>query len=139
MSERRIQRAAGSFIVSIKPQHKPDVAPGASLGRMALEKQFAGDLVASGKGEMLTAMTETAGSAGYVAIERVTGVLQGRRGGFVLQHSGTMAHGVQQLVISVVPDSGSGGLIGIEGTLTIRVVDSEHFYEFNYSLPPDAA
>jgi hypothetical protein len=138
VSERRTHRAAGSFTVSIKPQHKPDVGPGSSLGRMTLEKQFSGELVASGKGEMLTAMTETAGSAGYVAIERVTGVLQGRRGGFVLQHSGTMAHGVQQLLISVVPDSGSDGLTGIEGTLTIRIVDGEHFYEFDYSLPPDA-
>ena len=138
MSERRTHKAAGSFTVSIKPQHKPDIAPGSSLGRMALEKQFSGELVASGKGEMLTAMTETPGSAGYVAIERVAGVLQGRRGGFVLQHSGTMARGVQQLVISVVPDSGSDGLTGIEGTLTIRIVDGEHFYEFNYSLPPEA-
>jgi hypothetical protein len=137
VSERRTHKAAGSFTVSIKPQHKPDVAPGSSLGRMALEKRFSGELVASGKGEMLTAMTETAGSAGYVAIERVTGVLQGRRGGFVLQHSGTMAHGVQQLVISVVPDSGSDRLVGIEGTLTIRIVDGEHFYEFNYSLPSE--
>jgi Protein of unknown function (DUF3224) len=138
VSERRTHKAAGSFTVSIKPQHKPDIAPGSSLGRMALEKQFSGELVASGKGEMLTAMTETAGSAGYVAIERVTGVLHGRRGGFVLQHSGTMAHGVQQLVISVVPDSGSDRLAGIEGTLAIRIVDGEHFYEFNYSLPSEA-
>ena len=138
MSERSTHRAAGSFTVSIKPQHKPDIAPGSSLGRMALEKQFSGELVGSGKGEMLTAMTETPGSAGYVAIERVTGVLHGRRGGFVLQHSGTMARGAQQLLISVVPDSGTGALTGIDGPMTIRIVDGEHFYEFDYSLPSDA-
>lgn len=135
MTERRTYRAAGSFTVSIKPQHKPDIAPGSSLGRMLLNKQFLGELVASGKGEMLTAMTETTGSAGYVAIERVSGVLQGRRGTFVFQHSGTMAHGVQRLSITVVPDSGAEQLTGIDGSFTIKIVDGEHFYEFDYSLP----
>jgi Protein of unknown function (DUF3224) len=135
VTERRSYRAAGSFTVSIKPQHQPDVAPGSSLGRMSINKQFLGELVASGKGEMLTAMTETAGSAGYVAIERVSGVLQGRRGSFVFQHSGTMTHGVQRLSITVLPDSGAEQLTGIAGSLTIKIVDGEHFYEFDYSLP----
>jgi hypothetical protein len=129
----------GSFAVSIKPQHKPDVTPGSSLGRMSLEKQFVGDLVASGKGEMLTAMTDTAGSASYVAIERVSGVLQGRRGRFVFQHSGTKAHGVQRLSTTVVPDSGADGLLGIDGALTVNLVDGKHFYEFEYSLPAEPA
>lgn len=137
MSARRKFRAAGSFTVAIKPQHKPDVFPGSSLGRMAVEKLYLGELEASGKGEMLTAMTDTAGSAGYVAIERVAGVLQGRRGSFIFQHSGTMAHAVQRLSIAVVPDSGTEQLAGIEGALTIRIVDGEHFYDFDYSLPPD--
>ena len=137
MTERRNFRAAGSFTVAIKPQHKPDVAPGASLGRMSLDKQFLGELVASGKGEMMTAMSETAGSAGYVAIERVSGTLQGRRGSFVLQHSGTMARGAQHLSVTVVPDSGTEQLAGIDGSLTIKIVDGQHFYQFDYSLPPE--
>lgn len=137
MTERRTYRAAGRFTVSTKPQQKPDVAPGSSLGRLSLDKQFLGELVASGKGEMLTAMTETAGSAGYVAIERVSGVLQGRRGSFVFQHSGTMDHGEQRLSITVVPDSGADRLTGIDGSFTIKIVDGEHFYEFDYSLPAE--
>ncbi|HEX2791205.1 MAG TPA: DUF3224 domain-containing protein [Steroidobacteraceae bacterium] len=137
MTGRRKYRAAGSFTVTIRPLQKPEITPGSSLGRMALEKQFVGDLVASGKGEMLTAMTDIAGSAAYVAIERVSGVLQGRRGGFVFQHSGTMTHGVQRLSITVVPDSGVDKLAGIDGSFTINIVDGQHFYEFEYSLPAE--
>lgn len=128
-------RAAGTFEVSTKPQSTPESAPGASLGRMSLDKQFLGDLVAAGKGEMLTAMTETKGSAGYVAIERVIGTLHGRTGSFVFQHTGTMNRGAQQLSITVVPDSGTDQLTGIAGTFTINIVDGKHLYEFDYSLP----
>jgi hypothetical protein len=138
VTERRNFRAAGSFTVAIRPQRKPDVASGCSLGRMSIDKQFVGELVAAGKGEMLTAMTETAGSAGYVAVERVSGTLRGRRGSFALQHSGTMAHGVQRLSITVVPDSGAEQLNGIDGSLTIEIVDGKHFYQFDYSLPGEA-
>ncbi len=137
MTGRRKYRAAGSFTVTIRPLQKPEIAPGVSLGRMSVEKQFVGDLVAGGKGEMLTSMTDIAGSAAYVAIERVSGVLQGRRGGFVLQHSGTMTHGVQRLSITVVPDSGVDKLAGIDGSFTINIVDGQHFYEFEYSLPAE--
>ena len=125
-------RASGTFDVKVTPQGTPDTAEGSALGRMSLDKQFHGDLVGTGKGEMLTAMTDTKGSAGYVAIERVTGTLKGRSGSFVLQHTGTMAHGTQQLTIVVVPDSGTGELKGISGTMTIRIADGKHFYEFDY-------
>lgn len=137
MTARRKYRAAGSFTVTIRPLQKPEIAPGVSLGRMAVEKQFAGDLVATSKGEMLTAMTDVAGSAAYVAIERVSGVLQGRRGGFVFQHSGTMTNGVQRLSVTVVPDSGVDKLASIDGSCTINIVDGQHFYEFEYSLPAE--
>ena len=139
MTDRRTYRAAGSFTVTIRPLQKPEIAPGISLGRMSVDKQFVGDLVAGGKGEMLTAMTDIAGSAAYVAIERVSGVLQGRRGSFVLQHNGTMAHGVQRLTITVVPDSGIDKLAGIDGSFTINIIDTQHFYEFEYSLPAEPA
>lgn len=119
----------------MKPVSTPDEADGNSLGRMSLDKQFDGDLVAVGKGEMLTAMTSTQGSAGYVAIERVTGTLHGRRGSFVLQHSGSMSAGAQQLTIGVVADSGTGELRGLQGTLVITIAEGKHSYAFTYALP----
>lgn len=127
--------ATGSFTVQIKPVVEPSVADGVSLGRMSIDKQFEGDLVGTGKGEMLTAMTPVKGSAGYVAIEKVTGVLHGRAGSFVFQHTGTMDHGAQSLSITVVPDSGTGALTGISGTFLLTIVDGRHLYEFSYALP----
>jgi hypothetical protein len=127
--------AKGSFTVDMKPLAEPTSAEGVALGRMALNKQFQGDLVAVGVGEMLTALTPVKGSAGYVAIERVTGTLHGRAGSFVFQHSGTMDQGAQQLSIAVVPGSGTGALSGISGTFKLSIVDGKHLYEFVYSLP----
>ncbi len=127
--------AKGTFVVEMKPQTEPSTAEGVSLGRMSLDKRFDGDLVATGKGEMLTALTPLKGSAGYVAMERVTGTLQGRSGSFVFQHSGTMDQGAQRLSITVVPGSGTGALAGISGALRINITDGRHFYEFEYSLP----
>jgi hypothetical protein len=127
--------AKGSFTVDMKPQDEPGVAEGVSLGRMSLDKRFEGDLAGTGKGEMLTALTPIKGSAGYVAIERVTGTLHGKSGSFVLQHSGTMDQGAQQLAITVVPGSGTGALAGIAGTFKLNIVQGEHFYELEYSLP----
>ncbi|WP_298827049.1 DUF3224 domain-containing protein [uncultured Piscinibacter sp.] len=127
--------AKGTFTVEMKPQAEPNTSEGVSLGRMSLDKRFEGDLVATGKGEMLTALTPTTGSAGYVAIERVTGTLQGRRGSFVFQHSGTMDQGDQRLSITVVPGSGTGALAGISGSFKLNITKGKHFYEFEYSLP----
>jgi hypothetical protein len=127
--------AKGSFNVEMKPQSPSGATDGVSLGRMSLDKRFEGDLVATGQGEMLTALTPVKGSAGYVAIERVSGTLHGRIGGFVLQHTGTMSRGAQQLSITVVPDSGTGALAGIAGTFKIDIVEGKHLYAFEYSLP----
>ena len=129
------RRATGSFEVSVKPVSAEESPGAASLGRLSLAKKFSGDLVAVGKGEMLTAMTPTKGSAAYVAIERVTGTLDRRTGSFVFQHVGTMKGGSQQLTIVVVPDSGTEGLAGIRGTFVINIVEGKHFYEFDYTLP----
>jgi hypothetical protein len=109
-----------------------DTAEG-GLGRMSIDKQFHGDLEGTSKGQMLTAATSVKDSAGYVAIERVTGTLGGRKGSFALQHSGTMARGAPQLTITVVPDSGTGELVGLAGKMTIRIADGKHFYDFEYS------
>ena len=126
--------AKGSFTVEMKPQAEPGVVDGVSLGRMSLDKRFEGDLAATGRGEMLTALTPVQGSAGYVAIERVSGRLHGKSGGFVFQHTGTMTRGAQQLSITVVPDSGTGELSTIAGSFKLQIVDGKHFYEFEYTL-----
>ncbi len=125
--------ATGTFEVKLTPQPPEDKAT--TPGRMLIDKQFQGDLTATSKGEMLTAMTATKGSAGYVAIEQVSGTLHRLNGTFVLQHSGIMNRGQPQLVITVVPDSGTGQLSGIAGTMTINIADGKHSYEFEYTLP----
>jgi hypothetical protein len=127
--------AKGSFVVEIKPQAEPDTSEGVGLGRMSLDKKFEGELAATGKGEMLTALTPVKGSAGYVAIERVSGTLHGRAGSFVLQHTGTMSRGEQHLSITVVPDSGTGALAGMAGVFRLKIEGGNHLYELEYSLP----
>lgn len=127
--------ATGAFEVKINPLEPFNKDACATLGRMSIEKTFKGDLDAAGKGEMLTGGDPKSGSAGYVAMEQVTGKLQGKRGTFLLQHTGSMNRGEQSLSITVVPESGTGELTGISGTLTIRIEAGRHFYEFEYTLP----
>jgi Protein of unknown function (DUF3224) len=129
-----MKRATGSFEVSLQPLPNVEVSADALLGRMLLTKKFSGDLRASARGQMLSAMTTVKGSAGYVAIDHVTGELDGRQGSFVLQHSGAMNRGAQSLSIMVVPDSGTGELAGLSGTLSINIIDGKHFYDFIYSI-----
>jgi hypothetical protein len=126
------QIASGTFEVQLKPQ--ADGGEVSSLGRMSIDKRFHGDLEGTSRGQMLTAGTAVKDSAGYVAIEQVTGVLYGRKGTFVLQHSGTMTRGVPGLVVAVVPDSGTDQLAGISGTMAIKIADGKHYYHFEYSL-----
>jgi hypothetical protein len=126
--------ASGTFEVKLNPLPVYDSADGSPLGHLSLDKQFRGDLDATSKGEMLSAATSVKGSAGYVAIERVTGMLHGRRGSFILQHNGTMTRGTPQLAVSVVPDSGTDELTGIAGTMAIIIADGKHSYEFSYRL-----
>jgi hypothetical protein len=127
-------RASGTFEVKLVPQATDEGGEGATLGRMSIDKQFHGDLEATSKGEMLTAGTSVRGSAGYVAIERVSGTLHGRSGTFALQHSGTMTRGAPQLTITVVPDSGTGQLAGLAGTMAIEIADGKHSYVLEYTL-----
>ena len=131
-----MNHATGTFEVKLTPQ-RPDnkEAESAGVGRMSIDKKFSGDLEATSQGEMLAAMTAVKGSAGYVAIERVSGTLHGRNGTFVLQHSGTMTRGTPQLSITVVPDSGTEELTGLTGSMTIKIDGGNHFYEFDYALP----
>lgn len=126
--------ARGTFEVKIGPLATDEQAGLTTLGRLSIDKQFHGDLEARSLSEMLTAMTPVKGSAGYVAIERVTGTLAGKQGSFALQHTGTMDRGAQQLRIAVVPDSGTGDLTGLTGELTIQIDGGQHSYELQYSL-----
>jgi hypothetical protein len=127
--------ASGTFEVKLNPQPPDDKTEGSTLGRMSIDKQFHGDLEGRAKGQMLTAGTEVKGSAGYVAIERVTGTLNGRSGSFVLQHSGMLTRGAAQQSITVVPDSGSGQLVGLAGKMTVTIAAGKHSYDFEYTLP----
>ena len=127
-------RATGNFEVKLHPQPLSDPTADASLGRLSIDKQFSGDLNATSKGEMLSAGTATKGSAGYVAIERVSGALHGRTGTFVLQHSGTMTRGEPQLSVTVVPDSGTAQLTGLTGRMAIIIDGGKHSYDFDYTL-----
>ena len=127
-------RATGTFEVKLSPQAPEEAAGGAAIGRMLIDKQFHGDLEAVSKGQMLAAGTAVQGSAGYVAIEQVSGTLEGRAGTFVLQHSGTMDRGTPQLSVTVVPDSGTGELAGLVGRMNIIIAEGKHSYEFDYTL-----
>jgi hypothetical protein len=130
-----VTHATGTFDVTLASVGTDDKADGSTLGRMSVDKKFRGDLEGVSKGEMMTAMTEVEGSAGYAALERVTGTLHGRRGSFVLQHGGIMGRGPPQLTIVVVPDSGTGQLVGLTGKMAIVVSDGLHSYDFQYTLP----
>ena len=126
-------RATGPFEVKMAPLATHADPP--VLGRMSLDKVYHGDLEATAAGEMLAAMTPVEGSAGYVAIERVTGTLAGRTGTFMLQHNGLMNRGAPSLVINVIPDSGTGELEGLSGTMMIIIEGGAHSYQLDYTLP----
>jgi len=131
-TSKSVTHASGSFDVKMTPAADAN----GNFGRMTASKQYHGDLDATAAGEMLTAMTDVKDSAGYVAVERITGTLHGKRGSFVLQHDGLMNRGAQHLTVAVVPDSATGELAGLLGTMTIVIApDGKHFYEFDYTLP----
>lgn len=128
-------QATGPFEVKLNPEPLSDIAGKTGLGRLSLDKKFQGDLEAVSQGEMLSFRSSVQGSAGYVAMETVTGTLHGRHGSFVLQHSATMTQGVPEQSITVVPDSGTGELAGLSGRLLITIVEGQHAYRFDYTLP----
>jgi hypothetical protein len=127
--------ARGTFVVELTPQPLSAAESEAQLGRLAIAKQFSGDLEGTSAGVMISVHTPIEGSAGYVAIERVNGVLHGREGSFALQHSGSMDRGAPTLSISVVPDSGTDALSGITGSMTLQIADGTHAYVLAYTLP----
>lgn len=128
------KHAAGTFEVKLNSQPQDEKVGDPTVGRMSIDKQFHGDLEGTSKGQMLVTGTEVHGSAGYVAIERVTATLDGHKGTFALQHSGIMTRGTPQLSVTVVPDSGTGELIGLAGKMMINIVGGKHLYEFDYTI-----
>ena len=124
--------ATGTFEVKMTPQTTAD--KDAVVGKYSLDKKFSGDLEGTSQGEMLAIGTAVEGSAGYVAMEKITATLNGRKGTFALQHSGTMTRGAGQLTITVVPDSGTGELAGLSGRMDIKIADGKHYYDFEYAI-----
>jgi hypothetical protein len=125
------ERATGTFTTAFEPLPSDDAA----IGRMRVRKTIQGDLSGEGVAEMMSVGTAVEGSAGYVAIDRITGTLGGREGSFVLQHFGLMARGEGTLTVSVVPDSGTGELTGLTGFFDIVNEAGVHSYTFDYELP----
>lgn len=126
--------AKGTFVVAMKPALAGEGAGRVAVGRMLIDKQYSGDMVGLGQGEMLSAGNPATGSAAYVAIEHVSAMLDGRSGSFALQHAGVMHDGDSQLSVSVVPSSGTGDLFGMQGSCKISIVEGQHVYELAYSL-----
>ncbi len=129
------QHITGNFDVELTPQLTTSAIEAAKLGRQTLDKTYHGDLSAHSLGEMLAAGTEVKGSAGYVAMERVTGTLLGRQGSFVLMHTGVMNRGTPHLTVQVVPDSGTDELVGLVGQMGIQIEAGQHVYTFDFTLP----
>jgi hypothetical protein len=128
-------QAQGTFDVQLHPLPIEDIPNDAMLGRMSIDKRFHGELDGASKGQMLTSGTVTSGSAVYVAVERVTATLRGKHGSFALHHTGIMLRGAPSLTITVVPDSGTGDLMGISGSMQIDIAkDGAHSYTFEYTL-----
>lgn len=126
-------KATGTFAVKVSPQ-APDNGDTSGVGRLLLDKQFQGDLEAISKGQMLAMSSAVEGSAGYVAMEQVTGTLHGKRGEFAFQHFGKMTRGAPELNVAVVPDSGTGELEGLTGRMQIIIAEGSHSYEFDYEF-----
>lgn len=133
--ESAMRHASGAFDVKMTPQPPDEKVGDPKIGRMTLDKQYRGDLEASGRGQMLAVMDQAKGSGGYVALEIVDGTLAGKKGTFALQHGGLMDGGTPSLTIVVVPESGTGELEGIAGKLGIWIKDGKHYYDFDYTLP----
>lgn len=130
-----MKKISGIFEVKMQPETSSFIGTnGVKIGRMILNKNYQGELNATSQGEMLSAVTATEGSAGYVAIEQVSGTLAGKSGGFVLQHSGLMNRGNSALTLQVIPDSGSGELEGLEGQMDIRIEDGVHYYDMVFAF-----
>ena len=128
--------AHGSIVVNMEAEPPFLEQDELKLNRNVVRKEFSGDIVGTSEAQMIAAFTGTPGSAGYVAIEYFTGSVGGNSGSFVLQHSGMMNRGDAQLTVTIVPDSGTGDLVGISGTLEINNDEGQHSYALDYEYAP---
>lgn len=129
------KKATGTFEVKVAPLAAEENVGDPLIGRLSLAKTFSGKMAGTSKGQMLGIGTAVKESGGYVAAERFIGTVDGKKGSFSLQHSGTMQGGKYEMNIIVVPDSGTDELIGIAGKMTIKIEGVKHFYELEYTLP----
>jgi hypothetical protein len=125
--------AKGTFEVKMTPLEDKTLEAG--IGRMNDDKQLHGDIEGTGKSQMLYAYGDKKESGAYVAIEKISGTLNGRKGTFILYHAGSMTAAGQEMNIYVVPDSGTDELTGISGKFNIIITDGKHSYDFEYTLP----
>lgn len=130
-----VTKASGTFDVTLSAVSIDDSFDEDLFHQMKIEKKIAGDLQGTSNGQMLACHTNTEGSAGYVAIEQISGTLAGKAGSFVVQHSCFMGGGNERQSLEIIPDSGTGELVGVEGTMEIQRTDEGHTYELRYSLP----
>lgn len=133
-----MHHARGTFEVKVTPEAQaPAPEGGVATSRMGLSKTFSGGVAGTATGTMIAAGTPAPGQpATYVAIDQFRGTVDGRAGGFVLAHRGTMTRaGGGELSVVISPDSGTGALAGIEGTLSIEMREGKHFYDLAYTLP----
>lgn len=132
--EAATMQATGTFTVKVVPLPADDSVDTGGFGRLSLDKEFSGELSGTSKGQMVGAFTAVEGSAGYVALERVTGTLNGKKGSFILQHNGSMKGGQSTIIVTVVPDSGTDELTGLVGTMQIIIEGKKHSYVLDYTL-----
>ncbi|HEY4307342.1 MAG TPA: DUF3224 domain-containing protein [Gemmatimonadaceae bacterium] len=130
-----MKHATGTFNVALAPMPVENATDADLIGRRSIDKTFHGALDGTSKGQMLSIGTATPGSAVYVAVERVQATLDEKSGTFSLHHTGIMHRGAPSLTITVVPDSGTEGLAGITGTMSIDIREKQHYYTFEYALP----
>ena len=129
-----MQQAKGEFEVKRIPQDELDIGGGATVGHSRFDKRFHGPLDATSVVHMLAVMAATPGSGAYVAMERIDGTLDGRKGSFFAQHNGIMDRGKPSLELTVVPDTGTDALTGLYGRIAIDILDGAHFYTFDYDF-----
>jgi hypothetical protein len=128
------QQVKGEFEVRRGTEPACDMGEGVQAGHFRFDKRFRGDLDATSVVHMLAVMTEVQGSAGYVAIERISGTLHRRQGAFFVVHNGVMDRGTPSLTLTIVPDSGTGELVGLSGRMAIDIVDGRHYYTLDYAF-----
>ena len=134
--EHLLMHASGYFDVTLAPQaaDNPQVRT-AQIDRLSIDKKYHGDVKGTSTGQM-QAIKDDRDTGAYVALEKVVASLKGRSGTFMLMHYGYMNQGaVGRWLVEIVPNSGTGGLAGLSGTMKIIQKDEKHYYEIEYALP----